>query len=142
MLNLGTGTSRSFPTDSTGSFAALQLAVGNYQVRIEKQGFQASVMAVVVRSGEVAVANASLQVGSVTQSVTVPADARTYLDVDSPQVATAFDATTIQNIPSLDRDPGGPDVPSRPASCRSAATMASCYRGVTTRTASEVAATT
>ena len=44
------------------------------------------------------------------QSVTVAAGARTYLDVASAQVATSLDAKTIQNIPSLDRDPVDPDV--------------------------------
>ena len=103
--NLETGTSRSLPTDSTGAFAALQLVVGSYQVRVEKQGFLAFVTTVVVRSGEVAEANASLQVGPVNQSVTVAAGARSYLDVASAQVTTSFDAKTIHDIPSLDRDP-------------------------------------
>ena len=102
--NLETGATRSVPTNSAGAFAALQLAVGNYQVRVEKQGFVAFVTGVEVHSGEVAEANASLQVGSVNQSVTVAAGARTYLDVASAQVATSLDARTIQDIPSLDRD--------------------------------------
>ena len=103
--NLETGTSRSVATDSAGAFAALQLAVGGYQVRVEKQGFLAFVTTVVVRSGGVAEANASLQVGPVNQSLVVAGDARTYLDVASAQVATSLDAQTIQDIPSLDRDP-------------------------------------
>lgn len=103
--NLETGTSRSVLTDSAGAFAALQLEVGSYEVRVEKQGFLAFVTTVIVRSGEVAEVNASLQVGSVNQSVTVAADARTYLDVASDEVATSLDAKTIQDIPSLDRDP-------------------------------------
>jgi hypothetical protein len=102
--NLESGTSRSVSTGSTGAFAALQLAVGTYQVRIEKQGFLAFVTTVVVRSGEVAETNASLQVGSVNQSVTVAAGARTYLDAASAEVATSLDAATILDIPSLDRD--------------------------------------
>ncbi len=103
--NLETGTSRSVKTDSAGAFAVLQLAVGSYEVRIETQGFLAFVTTVMVRSGEVAEADASLQVGPVNQSVTVAAGARTYLDVASAQVATSLDARTIQDIPSLDRDP-------------------------------------
>jgi Carboxypeptidase regulatory-like domain len=103
--NLETGVSRSVATDSAGAFATLQLAVGSYEVRIEKQGFLALVTTVDVRSGEVAEADGSLQVGSVNQSVTVAAGARTYLDAASAQVATSLDATTIQDIPSLDRDP-------------------------------------
>ena len=103
--NLDTGASRSVTTSSTGRFAVLQLAVGGYEVRVEKQGFLALSMNVSVRSAEVAKADAALQVGSVNQTVTVTADARAYLDVASPQVATSLDAKTIQEIPSLDRDP-------------------------------------
>lgn len=103
--NLETGASRSVATNSAGAFAALQLALGSYEVRVEKQGFLAFVTTVVARSGEVTEADASLQVGSVNQSVTVAADARTYLDVASAQVTTSLDAKTIQDVPSLDRDP-------------------------------------
>ncbi len=108
--NLETGTSRSVATDSAGAFAVLQLAVGSYEIRIEKQGFLALVTTVDVRSGEVAEADGSLQVGSVNQSVTVAAGARTYLDAASAQVATSLDATTIQaDILSGPRS-GSPDV--------------------------------
>ena len=103
--SLDTGASRAVTTGSTGRFAVLQLAVGGYEVRVEKQGFLALSMNVSVRSGEVSEADAALQIGSVSQTVNVTADARAYLDVASPQVATSLDAKTIQEIPSLDRDP-------------------------------------
>ena len=103
--NLETGASRSVADGFGRGLRGATTGRRKLQVRVEKQGFLAFVTTVAVRSGEVAEANASLQVGSVNQSVTVAAGARTYLDVASAQVATSLDATTIQDIPSLDRDP-------------------------------------
>ncbi len=105
LRHIETGASRSLLTNSAGAYTAQQLAIGSYEVRVEKQGFLAFVTTVRVRSGEVTEADASLTVGPVNQSVTVASDARTYLDVASAEVATSLDARTIQDIPSLDRDP-------------------------------------
>lgn len=105
LRNLATGTIRSVPTNHDGAFLLQQLAIGTYEVRIEKQGFVAFVTTAAIRSGETTEANASLQVGPETQSITVTADVRSYLDVANAEVAASFDATTIQNLPSLDRDP-------------------------------------
>ncbi len=58
-----------------------------------------------VRSGEVAKVRVPLEVGSVSQTVTVSSGADTYLDTASAQVATSLDALTIQSLPTLDRDP-------------------------------------
>ena len=104
--NIDTGATRVETTSSAGSFSALQLDVGNYQISVEKQGFRVySLNNVIVRSGEVASVRVALQVGSVNETVTVESGAESYLDVASAQVATSLNAQTIQNLPSLDRDP-------------------------------------
>ena len=103
--SMETGTTRSALTHADGTFALLQLAIGDYELRIEKQGFLAFATTVAVHSGEVAETNASLQVGGVNQTVTVAADAKSLLDVASAEVTTSLDAKTIQDLPSLDRDP-------------------------------------
>ncbi len=100
-----TGAIRSASTDSNGSFVLLQLPAGDYQIRIEKQGFVALVTSVTVRSGELTETTASLQVGTVNQNVYVAADAMSLMDVASAEVSTSLHAQEIQDIPSLDRDP-------------------------------------
>jgi len=67
-----TGVARTVVSDDLGDYRALSLPVGQYEVRVEKSGFKA-----VVRSGidlvvaQQAVVNVPLEVGQVTQSVTV-----------------------------------------------------------------------
>lgn len=102
--SIETGATRSVSTNPDGAFSLLQLAIGDYQLRIQKDGFLAFITTVSVRSGEVAEANASLQVGQVNQAVTVSADAKSLLDVASAEVTTSLDAKTIQDLPSVDRD--------------------------------------
>jgi hypothetical protein len=71
-----TGVARTVVTDDLGDYRALSLPVGQYEVRVEKSGFKA-----VVRSGinlvvaQEAVVNVQLEVGQVTQSVTVSGEA-------------------------------------------------------------------
>src|SRR5687768_11425448 len=43
--NLDTGLERRVTTDQTGFFVVRELPIGNYQVAVEKQGFQRSVAA-------------------------------------------------------------------------------------------------
>jgi hypothetical protein len=70
-----TGASRLVTTDETGNYRVLSLAVGHYEVRAEKTGFKT-----VVRRGislavaQEGVVDLEMQVGEVTQQVTVTAE--------------------------------------------------------------------
>ena len=74
--NIETGVARTTVTEDTGDYRVLSLPVGQYEVRVEKTGFKAG-----VRSGislvvaQQAVVNVQLEVGQVTQSVTVTGEA-------------------------------------------------------------------
>jgi Carboxypeptidase regulatory-like domain len=74
--NTETGVVRMVVTNDAGDYQVLSLPVGQYEVRVEKSGFKA-----VVRSGinlvvaQEAVVNAQLEVGQVTQAVTVTGEA-------------------------------------------------------------------
>jgi len=75
VTSLETGLSRTVTTDGTGIYRVLALPVGQYQVRAEKEGFRATVRSglnLVV--GQEAVINLSLQIGTVTEQVTVTAE--------------------------------------------------------------------
>src|SRR6185295_12241107 len=73
--NLETGATRTVTTDETGNYRVLSLPVGSQEVRAEKAGFNSAVrtginLAVV----QEAVVNLRLEVGNVTQEITVSAD--------------------------------------------------------------------
>src|SRR6266478_1684608 len=103
--NLATGVTRTLSTSDTGEFSSQQLDIGTYEVRIEKQGFRVAETTIVIRSGEVTRLNLSLEVGIVSEVVTVEAGAETFLDVASSQVSTSLDSKTVLELPNLSRDP-------------------------------------
>jgi len=103
--NLATGVTRTLSTSDTGEFSSQQLDIGTYEVRIAKQGFRLAETTIVIRSGEVTRLNLSLEVGIVSEVVTVEAGAETFLDVASSQVSTSLDSKTVLGLPNLGRDP-------------------------------------
>ncbi|PYU14892.1 MAG: hypothetical protein DMG37_06275, partial [Acidobacteria bacterium] len=96
---------RTLTTNDAGEFSSQQLDVGAYDIRIEKQGFRVLETKAVIRSGEVTRLNLSLEVGSVSEVVTVEASASTLLDVASSQISTSLDSKTVLELPNLGRDP-------------------------------------
>lgn len=103
--NPATGAVRVVTSDPNGEFAALQLEVGKYEVRIEKTGFRASITNVDIRSGEQTRLNLTLELGSVSESVTVEGTTGPELDVSTAQISNSFDAKEVQDLPNLGRDP-------------------------------------
>jgi TonB family protein len=71
-----TGTSRTVATDEFGRYVLASLAPGSYELRFSRPGFRPQVLEVTVGAGSAQVtADAKLRVGSVTESVTLIADA-------------------------------------------------------------------
>src|SRR5215472_13068306 len=70
-----TGAMRTVSTDETGNYRVLSLPVGLQEVRAEKPGFRAAVRTGInLVVGQEAVVDLKLDVGQVTQEVTVSAD--------------------------------------------------------------------
>jgi hypothetical protein len=103
--NLGTDVTRTVTTTSEGEFSAQQLDIGAYELTIEKQGFTISKTQVVIRSGEVTRLNFTLQVGKVTEVVSVEAGAEAFLDTANSQISTSIAEQDIKDLPIINRDP-------------------------------------
>lgn len=74
--NLETGLTRAVETDASGSYRIASLPVGEYELTVEKAGFQRDVRrGINLAVAQEAVVNLSLQVGSMVQQVTVTEDA-------------------------------------------------------------------
>src|SRR5262245_30571212 len=97
--SLETGAVRTVTTDETGNFRALSLPVGAQEVRAEKAGF-----ASVVRTGinlvvgQEAVVDLKLEVGQVTQEVTVSADT-SLVDTTTASVSGLVNERQIKELP-------------------------------------------
>ncbi len=103
--NTGTGATRTLKTNAEGEFSAQQLDIGPYELKIEKQGFKALQTTLVVRSGEVTRLNCTLEVGSVSQVVTVDAGAEAFLDTANSQISTSISEVDVKSLPIINRDP-------------------------------------
>jgi carboxypeptidase family protein len=72
--NAETGAERSLATDEGGRYVAPSLAVGTYELIVEKPGFQAGTRTLTLVVGQREEASFVLQVGDVHQTVEVPAN--------------------------------------------------------------------
>ena len=76
VTNQATNQTIELQSNASGDYTAPEVAVGSYEVRVEKQGFsQADVKGLTVNAGETARADVVLQIGQARQIVEVEAAA-------------------------------------------------------------------
>lgn len=99
LTNLGTSESQGIDTDSTGSYHFVNLAPGRYRIAIEKSGYNRKVMDNLQVLVQQAVrADAVLDVGAVTQTVEVTAQAA-LLQTEQSSLSQAVEGRTVQEMP-------------------------------------------
>jgi hypothetical protein len=87
ITNMDTGIIHSTTTNATGSYAARELAIGKYNVRVELAGFKAhELTGITLNVNDTVRADAGLQVGEAKESVTVEANA-VQVQADSNEVS-------------------------------------------------------
>ena len=91
-------------TNDSGLYRISQLPVGNYDLRIEKTGFQAAVYPTFTLSlNQVARFDVELKVGQVSQTIEVTG-AAPVLKTEATQVDTIINAATNDNLPLASRN--------------------------------------
>jgi hypothetical protein len=99
VTNLSTNLQRVITTNSAGVYDAPALPPGTYSVRVELAGFRSEVRNnIEVQVGQVARLNFTLQVGNVTETVEVQAEAPT-LDTETTTVGTVIERRRIEELP-------------------------------------------
>lgn len=98
-------TADSVVSNESGFYAKERLVPGTYEVKAELTGFKAAV----VKAAHVSVdtqtkVDLKLDVGAITEAVTVTAAAGQLLKTDRADVATTFDKREITELPILDRN--------------------------------------
>ena len=100
----GTASQRSVTSNGDGSYEIPELAVGNYTLSVEAQGFKKFVAKdVVVSIGHVAVVNASLEIGASQQTVTVESNA-VQVETTSTQIGAVMTSEAISELPLSTRN--------------------------------------
>ena len=100
-----TGTSRSTVTDTQGRYVFADVDPGTYDITISKTGFSTTVIHdQTVKIGTQLTANAKMQLGSVTTTVTVTEQPGAELQTVTPTVGTTLSGAIILNLPNQSRD--------------------------------------
>ena len=90
-------------TDSAGRYDERHLIIGHYEVKIEAQGFNAVVSDVDVSVDTVAEFNAALHPGSVSETISVVAEAP-LLKTERTDVSTVLSERQIDELPTFSRN--------------------------------------
>ncbi|MFZ0856615.1 MAG: carboxypeptidase-like regulatory domain-containing protein [Candidatus Acidiferrales bacterium] len=100
-----TGATRTTTTDDAGRYVFADVDPGNYDISVSKTGFSTTVISSqVVQIGLQLTANAKLQVGAVSTTVTVTETPGSELQTLTPTVGTTLSGAVILNLPNTSRD--------------------------------------
>jgi hypothetical protein len=101
-----TGTSHEAVTEATGAYTFALLPPGDYTVAARLEGFARLVQEKVrLNSGQRVTLDLKLEVGDMTESVTVLADAAALLSTGTASVGVVVEAAQIDNLPMSGRAP-------------------------------------
>ncbi|MDQ3801755.1 MAG: Plug and carboxypeptidase regulatory-like domain-containing protein, partial [Acidobacteriota bacterium] len=99
VTHAGTGETRTVTTSADGNYTIPNLGVGTYRMRVTKSGFkETSVANVVVNVATVTSQNISLEVGQVTETVEITADA-IQIETQSGTVGEVVSGEQVRELP-------------------------------------------
>jgi len=103
--NTQTGTTRTVTTDGSGVYRAPLLPLGTYQVTVEAPNYKRLVReGITLTTGQTASVNGVLEVGDVSATVTVTADAP-IADSAKIDLGRVMNAREVENLPLVSRNP-------------------------------------
>jgi Carboxypeptidase regulatory-like domain/TonB dependent receptor len=106
LTNKETGRTQTSTTDEAGVYNFLSLPPGRYTLSAEASGFKKKTLSDLAVSAEkIQAVNINLELGDVSQSITVNGDVTPAIDTETGQVSGTLTSREVQNLPSLGRDP-------------------------------------
>jgi len=103
LANLATGSSTTSTTNDSGLYAVRALPIGRYTLTAEKAGFKKLLSTnIALTTGQSLELNLTLEVGAVTESISVSATASS-IETRSSDVSQLIEAKTIEDMPIGDR---------------------------------------
>jgi hypothetical protein len=102
LVDVATGVSTTATSNASGQYTFPTVTPGTYRVEVAKQGFKnATIENVVVVIGKSYTVNVIMQVGEVSQSVTVEAGAGVQLETTTAQVSGVVTGQEMDALPTL-----------------------------------------
>ena len=99
ITNKATNIGRTVSSNIEGLYSAPALPPGQYEVRVELQGFRTVVREAEVTAGNNTTADVAMQVGEATQQVVTVEAATSQINYESNTVQGVIDRATIQDLP-------------------------------------------
>ena len=105
IIDESTGVLRTLDTDAEGRYEATNLRPGTYRVEVVTRNFKKfERTGVLVRAAGAALVDVRLELGNVSETVTVAADAINNITLDSQAIARGFDEQQLHDLPRNSRD--------------------------------------
>jgi hypothetical protein len=102
--NIATGIATQAVTADDGTYVFVQLPIGDYDVKVEKEGFRTfTATRIHLAINQTYVQDARMEVGAVTQEVVVQANPL-QVDTSSIQLTATINAATITELPLIGRN--------------------------------------
>ena len=100
LINMSTNAKDAAVSDSNGGFQFLQLAPAVYSLQVEAAGFKrAAVNDIIVQVDQITHLDATLQVGSVAETIEVSGTATPLLENERSTLSNVIDSEVVSNIP-------------------------------------------
>jgi hypothetical protein len=100
LINMSTNAKDEATSDANGAFQFLQLAPAVYSLHVEATGFKKEVLTdIVVLVDQITHVEASLQIGSVAETIEVTGEATPLLEADRSTLSNVIESEVVSNIP-------------------------------------------
>jgi hypothetical protein len=101
LINVETGETKTFTTNDAGIYDTVSTPAGTYRISFTAQGFKTLVRGPIVLQINTITEDAELQVGAVTETVTVEAEGAPILETETSHLGAIMEAKTIQELPQI-----------------------------------------
>lgn len=106
LKNTATNEEKKSTTDALGAFTFTKLQPGKYEATVEATGFKRTeVTEITIEVNQPAAVDVKLEVGAVTEQVTVTAEAQEIINTTSPTLSKTINAKQVADLPLLSRNP-------------------------------------
>src|SRR5271169_1981318 len=101
LTNKDTGETKDFVTNGDGIYDTVSTPAGNYNISFTVKGFKKLVRGPFTLNVDVITENAALDVGAVTETVTVEGNGVPLLDTETSHMGTVLEKETIGKLPQV-----------------------------------------
>src|SRR5580704_775250 len=101
LTNVDTGEAKDFVTNQDGIYDTVSTPAGNYTITVTAKGFKKTVIGPVTLEVDVITENAALDVGAVSETVTVEGGGVPLLETETSHLGTVLQSKTISQLPQL-----------------------------------------